>query len=85
MQAVLSVLLSTFAGFGITMSGTSALAEVLKQRRAWLAQRNQQRGSQEVIQPDQQQSTSAHQSEADPQQNETEIRDSQTGTRQQPT
>lgn len=32
MQAVVSILLSTFAGFGVAMSGASILAEVMRWR-----------------------------------------------------
>lgn len=53
MQGVLSVLLATFTGFGVTMCGNSILVEVLKWRRRWLARVNQTRGSQEVAEPNQ--------------------------------
>ncbi|KAF3442846.1 hypothetical protein FNV43_RR16764 [Rhamnella rubrinervis] len=53
MQAVLSVLLATFTGFGVTMCGYSILVEVLRWRRTWVAQSNQQRTSQEMTQLDQ--------------------------------
>lgn len=36
-QAVLSVLLATFAGFGVAMSGSSILVEILRWRRRWQA------------------------------------------------
>ncbi|GMN39123.1 hypothetical protein TIFTF001_008356 [Ficus carica] len=54
MQGVLSVLLATFTGFGVTMCGNSILVEVLKWKRRWHARRNQRRDSQEVTEPDQQ-------------------------------
>lgn len=53
MQAVLSVLLATFTGFGVTMCGNSILVGALRWRTTWSAQSNQQRSSQEVIQLDQ--------------------------------
>ena len=61
-QAVLSMLLATFTGFGTVMCGTSVLIEFLKWRRRWLAQLNQQHGSQEVVPPDQSSATT-HQSQ----------------------
>lgn len=45
-QSVLSVMLATFSGFGVTMIGTSILNELLSWRRrrlAWLAQRHNSR------------------------------------------
>ncbi|KAL5740764.1 hypothetical protein ACOSP7_029645 [Xanthoceras sorbifolium] len=77
MQAVLSVLLSTFVGFGMTMCGTSILGEVLKYRRQRLARSSQQLSPQEVTQPNQP-STTAHQNQTDSQHQGTEIRDSET-------
>ncbi|XP_031383487.1 uncharacterized protein LOC116197470 isoform X2 [Punica granatum] len=47
-QAVLSVLLATFSGFGVTMCGTSILNELLRWRRrllVWLAQRRNSQGA----------------------------------------
>ncbi|KAG5515479.1 hypothetical protein RHGRI_036507 [Rhododendron griersonianum] len=44
-QSVLSILLSTFAGFGIAMSGSSILVEVFRWRRHWHAQADQHDGS----------------------------------------
>ncbi|XP_073158322.1 uncharacterized protein [Henckelia pumila] len=44
-QAVLSVLLATFAGFGGAMCGTSLLFEILKWRRSWNSSSNSQRDS----------------------------------------
>ncbi|KZV35162.1 hypothetical protein F511_06868 [Dorcoceras hygrometricum] len=40
-QAVLSILLATFAGFGVSMSGSSIIVEVLRWRRRRLARANQ--------------------------------------------
>lgn len=45
-QAILSILLATFAGFGVAMSGSSIIVEILRWRRrylAWSAQQQQQR------------------------------------------
>ncbi|RYR50856.1 hypothetical protein Ahy_A06g025860 [Arachis hypogaea] len=57
-QAVLSMLLATFTGFGAVMCVASVLFEFLKWRRRWFAQLNQhQLGSQEVA-------VSTHQSSA---------------------
>ncbi|CAJ1893774.1 unnamed protein product [Sphenostylis stenocarpa] len=52
-QAVLSILLATFTGFGTVMCGAFILIEFLKWRRRWVGQLNQQRGSQEVVLPHQ--------------------------------
>lgn len=52
MQAVLSVLLATFAGFGGVMCGTSVLLELLKWRSSWNYWSNEQHDSQGV-QPNQ--------------------------------
>ncbi|KAK6936037.1 Zinc finger, RING-CH-type [Dillenia turbinata] len=38
-QAVLSVLLATFAGFGVAMSGSSILVEMVRWKRRWIASR----------------------------------------------
>jgi len=43
-EAVLSILLATFTGFGAVMCGAYILIEFLKWRRRWL-------GSQEVVLP----------------------------------
>ncbi|KAF8402739.1 hypothetical protein HHK36_010829 [Tetracentron sinense] len=51
-QAVLSILLSTFAGFGTTMCGNSVIVEFLRWRR-WRAVSDNRRGSREMTQPDQ--------------------------------
>lgn len=50
-QSVLSILLSTFAGFGIAMSGSSILVEVFRWRRQWRAQADQRDGSQLMTLP----------------------------------
>nr|AFK43529.1 unknown [Lotus japonicus] len=41
-QAVLSILLATFAGFGVVMCGSSILVEVFRWRRRWQALSEQQ-------------------------------------------
>lgn len=41
MQAVLSILLSTFAGFGVAMSGSSIVVEVMRWKRRRDAVRHQ--------------------------------------------
>ncbi|KAK3226503.1 hypothetical protein Dsin_006365 [Dipteronia sinensis] len=61
-QAVLSVLLSTFIGFGFAMFGTSILREVSRYWRQWLARLRQQ----EVIQ------TQPNQPSTTPSQNQTD-------------
>ncbi|KAJ8768767.1 hypothetical protein K2173_023671 [Erythroxylum novogranatense] len=40
-QAVLSILLATFAGFGVAMSGSSILVELLRWKRRWNARSEQ--------------------------------------------
>ncbi|XP_012064833.1 uncharacterized protein LOC105628103 isoform X2 [Jatropha curcas] len=45
LQAVLSILLATFSGFGVAMSGSSILVEIFRWRRRWIAQSEQQQGS----------------------------------------
>lgn len=50
-QAVLSVLLATFAGFGGAMCGTSIFFELLKLRVTW-SQSTQPRNPEEVTHPD---------------------------------
>ncbi|EOY07808.1 RING/U-box superfamily protein, putative isoform 5 [Theobroma cacao] len=77
-QAVLSVLLSAFVGFGGTMCGTSILYEVSRGWRRWRAESNQQLGSQEVPQPDQP-SVTMQQIQTDTHPNETERRASESG------
>lgn len=52
MQGVLSVLLATFTGFGITMCGNSIMVEISKRRRE-RAQANPQPASVEAAQMDQ--------------------------------
>ncbi|CAN0926888.1 hypothetical protein LINGRAHAP2_LOCUS35566 [Linum grandiflorum] len=49
-QAVLSVLLATFTGFGVTMCATSCLSEILKWRRQRRFQSSQQGGAQNSTQ-----------------------------------
>ena len=53
LQAVLSILLATFAGFGVAMSGSSILVEFFRLRRRWQAQLEQRNGSQVMTQPGQ--------------------------------
>nr|KYP70868.1 hypothetical protein KK1_010106 [Cajanus cajan] len=50
-QAVLSILVATFTGFGAVMCGAYILTEFLKWRRRWLSQLNQQHGSQQMVLP----------------------------------
>ncbi|KAI4334409.1 hypothetical protein L6164_019107 [Bauhinia variegata] len=45
-QAVVSILLATFAGFGVVMSGSSILVEFFRWRRRWQVLSDQQHGSQ---------------------------------------
>ncbi|XP_059305800.1 uncharacterized protein LOC132057282 [Lycium ferocissimum] len=52
-QAVLSVLLATFAGFGGVMCGTSILLELFKWRTRWNSRSNEQRDSEEGARPNQ--------------------------------
>lgn len=75
MQAVIVVLLSAFAGFGITMAGTSILVESLWRRR-WVAQSRQQPVTWELTQPDQLSSTT-RQTPSESLHRESEIRDSE--------
>lgn len=49
-QAVLSILLATFAGFGVVMSGSSILVEFFRWRRRWQALAEQQHGPQLMTQ-----------------------------------
>lgn len=51
MQAVLSILLSTFAGFGVAMSGSSLLVEFFRWRRRRQALLEQQQNSQMILPP----------------------------------
>ncbi|CAL0304083.1 unnamed protein product [Lupinus luteus] len=50
-QAVLSILLATFAGFGVVMSGSSILVEAFRWRRRWQASSEQQHALQLMTQP----------------------------------
>ncbi|KAK8581482.1 hypothetical protein V6N13_144506 [Hibiscus sabdariffa] len=50
-QAILSILLATFSGFGIAMSGTSIIVEILQWRRRWQAWSQQQHSLQTMTQP----------------------------------
>lgn len=75
MQAVIVVLLSAFAGFGITMAGTSILVESLWRRR-WVAQSRQQPVTWELTQPDQL-SSITRQTPSESLHRESEIRDSE--------
>lgn len=47
-QAILSILLATFAGFGVVMSGSSILVEFFRWRRRWqaLSEQNNNNGAQ---------------------------------------
>jgi len=45
-QAVLSILLATFAGFGVVMSGSSILVEIYRWRRRLQALSEQRQGPQ---------------------------------------
>ncbi|GAU49134.1 hypothetical protein TSUD_406990 [Trifolium subterraneum] len=67
MEAVLAILLATFAGFGTVMCGTCILMDILKWRRRWLAQSNQQNGGSEAVVPPDQSSAVTHQIQIDPQ------------------
>ncbi|XP_057513998.1 uncharacterized protein LOC130795778 [Actinidia eriantha] len=68
-QAVLSVLIATIAGFGGAMSGSSLLFEFLKVRGRWNARENQHQATREL--------EAAHTTQIDPQP-EAETRDSRT-------
>ncbi|XP_027350707.1 uncharacterized protein LOC113861843 [Abrus precatorius] len=75
-QAVLSILLAAFTGFGAVMCGAYILIEFLKWRRQWLGELNQQHGSQEVVQPPQSYSSAAtHQAQTDSQHHQNNVRD----------
>ncbi|XP_039041918.1 uncharacterized protein LOC120180690 isoform X2 [Hibiscus syriacus] len=50
-QTILSVLLSTFTGFGIVMSGTSIIVEIRRWRIRWQAWSQQQNSPQTMTQP----------------------------------
>ncbi|XWS59689.1 hypothetical protein CRYUN_Cryun08bG0143500 [Craigia yunnanensis] len=77
-QAVFSVLLSAFVGFGSTMCGASILYEVSRGWRRRRAESNQQLGSQEVPQTDQSPVT-VEQTQTDIHPNETERRALESG------
>lgn len=77
MQAVLSVLLATFAGFGMTMCGTSFLVEISKWRVWWLALSAQRRNARENSQFDQT-PVAVEQNHTQPQHQETEPGNSET-------
>lgn len=49
MQPVLSILLSTFVGFGVAMSGSSMLVEFLRWRRRGRDVTNQNQMSSQVV------------------------------------
>lgn len=51
LQAVLSILLATFAGLGVSMSGSSIFVEFFRWRRRSRAQSEQRHGSQAMTQP----------------------------------
>ncbi|KAA8544036.1 hypothetical protein F0562_021787 [Nyssa sinensis] len=51
LTAILSILLSTFAGLGVAMSGSSILVEFLRWRRRWHAWSDQRQSSQVVGNP----------------------------------
>jgi hypothetical protein len=76
MEAVLAILLATFAGFGTVMCGTCILMDILKWRRRWLAQLNQQNGDSEAVVPPDQSSATTHQAQVDPQQIESNVENS---------
>jgi hypothetical protein len=46
----LAILLASFAGFGVMMSGSSVFSELLRWRRRWQAHSEQRRGSQAMTQ-----------------------------------
>ncbi|KAJ9188862.1 hypothetical protein P3X46_000219 [Hevea brasiliensis] len=53
LQAVLSILLATFAGFGVAMGGSSILVEILRWKRRWNVQSEQLHGSYMITGPGQ--------------------------------
>ncbi|XVE59110.1 hypothetical protein DITRI_Ditri05aG0019000 [Diplodiscus trichospermus] len=68
-QAILSILLATFSGFGVAMSGSSIIVEVLRWRRRWQAwseQQRQHRNSQEMTRPPVQSPTAVNSPRRDP-------------------
>ncbi|MBA0745260.1 hypothetical protein Gogos_007840 [Gossypium gossypioides] len=50
-QSILSILLATFSGFGIAMSGSSIIVEILRWRRRWQAWWQQRHRSQTTTHP----------------------------------
>ncbi|KAB2018523.1 hypothetical protein ERO13_D08G214500v2 [Gossypium hirsutum] len=50
-QAVLSILLATFSGFGVAMSGSSIIVEIMRWRRRWQAWSDQQHHNSQVPTP----------------------------------
>ncbi|MFQ6627331.1 hypothetical protein Gotur_005299 [Gossypium turneri] len=50
-QAVLSILLATFSGFGVAMSGSSIIVEIMRWRRRWQAWSDQQHHNSQVLTP----------------------------------
>ncbi|KAE8732984.1 RING/U-box superfamily protein isoform 3 [Hibiscus syriacus] len=50
-QAVLSVLLATFSGFGVAMSGSSIIIEIQRWRRRWQAWSDEQQHGSQVLMP----------------------------------
>ncbi|CAI9290070.1 unnamed protein product [Lactuca saligna] len=51
-QPVLSILLATFAGCGVAMSGSSIIVEILRFRNRWHSRSDQQMNSQIVLRPE---------------------------------
>ncbi|KAI5395570.1 uncharacterized protein LOC127098662 isoform X2 [Lathyrus oleraceus] len=73
MEAVLAILLATFAGFGTVMCGTSILMEILKWRTRWLARWNQQNGESADAVPSDQSSATTHPAQSDSQNAESNV------------
>ncbi|WRX35320.1 zinc finger protein [Theobroma cacao] len=48
-QAILSILLATFSGFGVAMSGSSIVVEILRWRRRWQAWSEEQHHSSQLL------------------------------------
>ncbi|KAJ9555600.1 hypothetical protein OSB04_010214 [Centaurea solstitialis] len=66
-QPVLSILLATFAGCGVAMSGSSIIVEVLRLKRRWWHDRSdQQMNSQIVLHPEPRRTQTASSSHAAP-------------------
>lgn len=76
MQAVLAILLATFAGFGAVMCGTSIVMEILGWRRRRLAQLNQRHGGSQDTAPPDQSSAAIHQAQTDSQHTESNVENS---------